>query len=185
MAGGGAAGKLKAHALAHELWVKATHRPDPPAHHYWTARRSSVRLSSAQLTGSTSAAVTGRPSDSLPGIHGLRRNAWAAGWHRHHVAAAAGLTERLVSVRDIGVRPDATELLTGKEMIEFADGSVALGDDGEPGEKFRGWGVCVTLGDTKLCGSTGTGNGGKRRRGQGEDIDDHMAGTAATTRSGS
>jgi hypothetical protein len=43
-------------------------------------------------------------------------------------------------------------------MVEFADGSVALGDDGEPGEKFRGWDVCVTLSDTKLCSSTGTGN---------------------------
>lgn len=42
-------------------------------------------------------------------------------WHDLYrpSAAAMGLTGRLVSIRDIGVRPDAAELLTGKEDTVF------------------------------------------------------------------
>ncbi|WP_405931084.1 hypothetical protein [Streptomyces sp. NBC_00827] len=43
-------------------------------------------------------------------------------------------------------------------LVTFADGSKAIGDDGKPGEKFRGWDVCVTNTTTKLCHSTGDGS---------------------------
>ncbi|MCX4749120.1 hypothetical protein OG455_27030 [Kitasatospora sp. NBC_01287] len=42
--------------------------------------------------------------------------------------------------------------------VRFADGSTALGDDGNAGEKFRGWDVCVTAADSKLCPTTGKGD---------------------------
>jgi allantoin racemase len=40
-------------------------------------------------------------------------------WHALYTSAAAdaGLTERLVSIRDIGTRPDAEELLPGRETV--------------------------------------------------------------------
>ena len=42
--------------------------------------------------------------------------------------------------------------------IGFADGSFARGDDGQRGEKFRGWDVCVTASSTKPCSTTGDGS---------------------------
>ncbi len=44
-------------------------------------------------------------------------------WHAmyHKVAAEQGLTARLASVRDIGVRPDAEQLLAGKEDFVFPE----------------------------------------------------------------
>jgi len=54
-----------------------------------------------------------------------------------------------------------TNLVTKLPMIKlgvrWSDGTIALGDDGQPGEKFRGWDVCATAGTTKLCATSGTG----------------------------
>ncbi|MEU0124406.1 hypothetical protein ABZ114_22440 [Streptomyces albidoflavus] len=41
--------------------------------------------------------------------------------------------------------------------VTFADGSRARGDDGNYGEKFRGWDTCVKARSTKLCTTTGKG----------------------------
>ncbi|MFE6050897.1 hypothetical protein ACFQ6N_09090 [Kitasatospora sp. NPDC056446] len=42
--------------------------------------------------------------------------------------------------------------------VRFADASYAIGDDGQEGEKFRGWDVCVAASDSKLCPTTGRGD---------------------------
>ncbi|MFD7450024.1 hypothetical protein [Kitasatospora sp. NPDC059827] len=42
--------------------------------------------------------------------------------------------------------------------VRFSDGSTAIGDDGQEGEKFRGWDVCVTAADSTLCPTTGRGD---------------------------
>ncbi|MFG3254916.1 hypothetical protein [Streptomyces sp. NPDC048172] len=60
--------------------------------------------------------------------------------------------------RGFGRTPGATKFPMLKLDVEFADGSHARGDDGELGEKFRGWDVCVTQRTTKLCPTTGTGD---------------------------
>lgn len=41
--------------------------------------------------------------------------------------------------------------------VTFADGSHSTGDDGQRGEKFRGWDVCATARSTKLCAKTDEG----------------------------
>ncbi|PVX59612.1 aspartate/glutamate racemase family protein [Rhodococcus globerulus] len=57
-------------------------------------------------------------------------------WHElyHKAARENGLTGRLASVRDIGVRPDAAELLAGKEEFVFAaverEARAAVEEDG-------------------------------------------------------
>jgi len=50
-----------------------------------------------------------------------------------------------------------TKLPMIKPGVRWSDGTIALGDDGQPGEKFRGWDVCATAGTTKLCATSGTG----------------------------
>lgn len=57
-------------------------------------------------------------------------------WHAmyHKVAREQGISERLASVRDIGVRPDSAELLAGKEDIVFPElerqARAAIDEDG-------------------------------------------------------
>jgi len=54
--------------------------------------------------------------------------------------------------RDFGFTKSVTKYPMINVHIEFADGSVAVGDDGTDGEKFRGWDVCVDpSGNAKLC----------------------------------
>lgn len=57
-----------------------------------------------------------------------------------------------------GSTSNVTKFPMVKLGVEFADGSYAIGDDGQQGEKFRGWDVCVTASTTKLCSSSGNGN---------------------------
>ncbi|MGW2488625.1 hypothetical protein ACWCV9_15635 [Streptomyces sp. NPDC001606] len=61
-------------------------------------------------------------------------------------------------VKNFGKTPVVTKFPMVKMLVEFHDGSEAIGDDGKPGEKFRGWDVCVTKTTTKLCHSTGDGS---------------------------
>ena len=57
-------------------------------------------------------------------------------WHAmyHKVAQEQGIADRLASVRDIGVRPDAAELLAGKEEMVFPElerqARAAIDEDG-------------------------------------------------------
>lgn len=57
-------------------------------------------------------------------------------WHGmyHKVAAEQGISDRLASIRDIGVRPDTSELLAGKEDFVFPalleQARAAIDDDG-------------------------------------------------------
>lgn len=57
-------------------------------------------------------------------------------WHAmyHKVAQEQGLSHRLASVRDVGVRPDTAELLAGKEDIVFPElerqARAAIDEDG-------------------------------------------------------
>ncbi|MER6128270.1 hypothetical protein ABT173_38010 [Streptomyces sp. NPDC001795] len=60
-------------------------------------------------------------------------------------------------VRDFGNTNVVTKFPMINLMVEFNDGSWAIGDDGKRGEKFRGWDVCVTRTTTKMCHSTGDG----------------------------
>lgn len=59
--------------------------------------------------------------------------------------------------KNFGDTSNVTKFPMVNMKVEFADGSVAIGDDGQNGEKFRGWDVCVKARSTKLCPSTGTG----------------------------
>ncbi|MCX5234873.1 hypothetical protein [Streptomyces prunicolor] len=61
-------------------------------------------------------------------------------------------------VKNFGRTPVVTKFPMTNLLVTFADGSEAKGDDGKPGEKFRGWDVCVTNTTTKLCHSTGDGS---------------------------
>lgn len=71
-------------------------------------------------------------------------------WHAmyHKVAAEQGLSSRLASVRDIGVRPDAEQLLAGKEDFVFPElerqARLAVEEDGAD---------VLILGSTTMHGS--------------------------------
>jgi hypothetical protein len=41
--------------------------------------------------------------------------------------------------------------------VLWASGVQAIGDDGQPGEKFRGWDACVKATSSTMCPTTGTG----------------------------
>lgn len=56
-----------------------------------------------------------------------------------------------------GTTNNVTKFPMLKLDVTFADGSHSTGDDGQRGEKFRGWDVCVTAKTTKLCKKTGKG----------------------------
>jgi hypothetical protein len=61
-------------------------------------------------------------------------------------------------LRSMGAFP-AIKFPMLKLDVEFADGSRAIGDDGDFGEKFRGWDVCMVQGGVeRLCAETGTGD---------------------------
>ncbi len=71
-------------------------------------------------------------------------------WHAmyHKVAQEQGLADRLASVRDIGVRPDTSELLAGKEDFVFPElerqARAAIDEDGAD---------VIILGSTTMHGS--------------------------------
>jgi hypothetical protein len=60
--------------------------------------------------------------------------------------------------KSFGSTANARKFPLFKMDITFADGSHARGDDGERGEKFRGWDTCVKPRSTKLCAMTGDGS---------------------------
>ncbi|PKV89999.1 hypothetical protein [Streptomyces sp. TLI_146] len=69
--------------------------------------------------------------------------------------AASGPVGDLTSVSfSMGAFP-VTKYPMVRLDVEFADGTRAIGDDGDFGEKFRGWDVCMRQGSPEtLCATT-------------------------------
>lgn len=61
------------------------------------------------------------------------------------------------NTKAFGRSPNVKKFPMFKIDVKFADGTRARGDDGQEGEKFRGWDVYVKAKSTRLCSTTGKG----------------------------
>lgn len=63
----------------------------------------------------------------------------------------------LVVDKNFGRTPNVKKFPMFMIDVKFADGSRSRGDDGQLGQKFRGWDVCVKAKTTSLCKTTAKG----------------------------
>ncbi|MYQ78361.1 MULTISPECIES: hypothetical protein [unclassified Streptomyces] len=72
-------------------------------------------------------------------------------------SAGGGGKNGLVIDKSFGRTPNVKKFPMFMIDVKFADGSRSRGDDGQLGQKFRGWDVCVKAKATSLCKTTGKG----------------------------
>lgn len=72
-------------------------------------------------------------------------------------SAGGGGKNGLVVDKNFGRTPNVKKFPMFMIDVKFADGSRSRGDDGQLGQKFRGWDVCVKAKTTSLCKTTAKG----------------------------
>ncbi|WP_328901097.1 hypothetical protein OHR86_15185 [Streptomyces sp. NBC_00441] len=70
----------------------------------------------------------------------------------------------LMITKAFGRSPNVKKFPMFKIDVKFADGTRARGDDGQEGEKFRGWDVCVKRKARAFARPPERGEAGGRRR---------------------
>ncbi|WP_316784205.1 hypothetical protein [Streptomyces sasae] len=94
---------------------------------------------------------------NIPNAKDKTCSTWKRDGAQGHAGPATAVNKQYI-VKNFGKTPVVTKFPMINLLVTFNDGSEAIGDDGKPGEKFRGWDVCVTKTTTKLCHSTGDGS---------------------------